>query len=146
MKRAADWELRFEPAETEDIRMIFSLSKALIDQYEDVDSIDYEKVIGWVKRKLEKNIASYTRVMAGGKLAGWYCLDREPGELDDLYILPEHREMGLGTAVIKKCIAECEKPLWLYVFKKNVRAISLYRRMGFVIREEVGKTRYIMGR
>lgn len=139
-------EITYTPALPEDRDPVFLLCKQLIDNYEDVSSIDYEKVIGWVKRKLEKNIASYTRVMAGGKLAGWYCLDRETGELDDLYILPEHREMGLGAAVIKKCIAECEKPLWLYVFKKNVRAISLYRRMGFVIREEVGKTRYIMGR
>lgn len=139
-------QITYSPALSEDKDAVFTLCKQLIDDYEDTAAIDYEKVIGWIKRKLEKNITSYTRVMVEGKLAGWYSLDKETGELDDLYILPQFQGMGLGSAVINKCIAESEKPLWLYVFKKNTRAIGLYRRMGFAIREEVGKTRYIMER
>lgn len=138
--------LTYAPAVSGDIEPIFSLCKQLIDDYEDTASIDYEKVLGWVRRKIEGSISSYTRVMADGEIAGWYCLDPETGELDDFYILEGFRGKGIGTAVLQKCIAECPKSLWLYVFTKNVRAISLYRRMGFAIREEVGNTRYIMKR
>lgn len=148
MKRAADWELRFESAETEDIRRIFSLSKALIDQYEDVDSIDYEKVLQWVGQKIENEIDSYTRICSRGETVGYYRLHEENGEteLDDFYVLPPFRGKGIGTAVLKKCICETKTPMFLYVFKNNVGAIRLYERMGFVRTKDVGKTRMILRR
>ena len=35
---------------------IFEFNKALIDAYEDKTQIDYEKVLAWVRRKLERCI------------------------------------------------------------------------------------------
>ena len=134
------------PALPEDADVLYGLCKQLIDDYEDTASIEYDKVLAWVKGKIERTIGAYTRVLADGSLAGWYCLDKDSGELDDFYILPAFRGKGIGTRVLETCIAESEKPVWLYVFRKNVRAIALYRRMGFTIREEVGTTRYIMER
>lgn len=148
MKSAADWELAFEPAVAEDIQTIFSLSKALIDQYEDVDSIDYEKVLQWVRKKIEKEIASYTRICSQGATVGYYRLHEEKGEteLDDFYILPSFRGQGIGTAVLEKCIYQTKTPMFLYVFKNNVGAIRLYQRMGFAWAKDVGKTRMILRR
>ena len=137
-------ELSFSPATEADVEILFSLCKKLIDDYEDLASIDYEIVLAWVKRKITKNIGSYTRVLWANQVVGYFCLDKDSGELDDLYILPEFQGRGIGSAVVQHCIQESEKPLWLYVFKKNTRAIALYARMGFTVQEEVSQTRCIM--
>ena len=84
-------------------------------------------------------------MLLDGERCAYYRLC-EDGELDDLYVLPTFRNQGIGSEVLKKCIAESTKPLYLYVFSRNVRAISFYDRFGFSIRETVGKTRLIMAR
>lgn len=140
--------LTYEQATKADVERIFALSKTLIDRYEDLDSIDYAKVLQWVRRKIEAQIGEYQRVLMDGSLAGYvhFHPDGERMELDDLYILPEYRGQGIGTAVVEKCCAETEKPVYLYVFRRNEGAVRLYQRLGFEIVQEVGSSRYIMQR
>ena len=140
--------LEYIPCQSDDAPVIFSLSKTLIDQYEDKSLIDYEKVLLWVQKKIINNIQSYTRVQIEGKTVGYFHLDEqsEQVELDDFYVLPEYRGKGIGTQILNACVKTKEKPMFLYVFKKNVRAIALYKRMGFVETEDIGSTRSIMVR
>ena len=138
-------KLTYAPASAEHIPVIFDEAKKLIDAYEDTQAIDYEKVLAWVKKKITAQIASYTCVMLDGTVCAFYRLC-EDGELDDLYVLPGFRSRGIGTAIIQKCTDEVRAPLWLYVFSSNSRAISFYRRNGFSVRQEVGKTRLILHR
>ena len=141
-------EISYRPASMEDAPVIFSLCKTLIDTYEDVSAIDYDKVISWVEQKICKNISSYNCVMLKNQKVGFYCLSRgeREAELDDLYILPEYRGKGIGSKVLFDCIAQTKTPIFLYVFRKNTGAIQLYNRMGFYISEEVSATRLIMRR
>ena len=144
----SDFQITYQTATQEDVPAIFSLSKALIDQYEDVASIDYQKVLQWVQNKITENICQYRCIYANGVKAGYFHLipgDAET-ELDDLYVLPEFRNQGIGTAVLQHCISITTTPMFLYVFKKNTEAIKLYSRIGFSVSEEVGKTRYILRR
>ncbi len=139
--------LTYEKAQAEDIPRIYDLCKQLIDQYENTAQIAYEKVLAWVGRKLEAQIDQYTAVFANGQKAGYYHFFRnEDGqmELDDLYIFPDLQEKGIGTAVVKKCLAEASEPVILYVFIRNTGAVQLYERLGFQVTETVGNTRYIM--
>ena len=131
-----------------DIETIFSLSEALINQYEDKNLIDYEKVLNWVRRKITGNIACYTRVQMDGKIVAYFHLDdqAEQIELDDLYVLPQFRGKGIGTKILERTFDFTEKTIFLYVFKENTRAISLYERMGFQVTEDVSPTRCIMVR
>ena len=132
------------PADLSDVQRIFSLSKALIDQYEDLSSIDYDRVLAWVRRKIDENITQYRRILYNGNPAGFYrlCPAEDGWELDDLYIFPEYRNRGIGSAIIRRCCA-CG-PVTLYVFTKNTRALALYRRMGFHTLCPVGTTRLIL--
>ena len=132
------------PADETDVDAIYALSEGLIRRYEDLATIDLPKVLRWVRRKIEENIAEYRRILRDGIHVGYYRLapDDDGRELDDLYIFPEFQNRGIGTAVIRQCCAQ--GPVNLYVFTKNTGALALYRRLGFREIRQVGATRLIL--
>ncbi|MBR6790215.1 MAG: GNAT family N-acetyltransferase [Oscillospiraceae bacterium] len=141
--------LTFKPAEQEDIPVIFAFCEELIDRYEDPAGVDIPKVKAWVLRKLHDCIAEYRTVFKDGEKAGYFHFipgaNGEKSELDDLYILPRFRGQGIGTRVIRNCIEESgENGVFLYVFRGNKRAVALYERLGFTVRETAGTTRLVM--
>lgn len=137
--------LTYEPAKPEDLEPLYALNQDLINRYEDLESIDYPKVLSWVHQNLERTLPSFTRVYQDGILAGYYCLSPNAGkmELDSLFVFPEFQNQGIGTAILQKCLEESDVSVFLYVFKRNTRAYELYRRMGFQVTKDI-KTRYIM--
>lgn len=141
-------ELTFSPATDQDAGVVYEFCKTLIEQYEDLSSIDLDAVLHWCQRKIQKQIGSFTCVRLNGVQAGFYHFSPRDGmmELDDLYILPEFRRRGIGTQIIQKCCAETGLPVMLYVFMKNTGAVALYQRLGFQITQTVGNSRYIMVR
>ena len=140
-------QLTYEPARAEDGPVIFGFAKELIERYETDPNLDLEMAFGWTKRKIEKRIDEYTRVLCDGEVAGYYRFapDGDKMELDDLYVLPEYRNRGVGTAVLRRCLAQ-GKPIYFYVFTGNARAVALYEREGFHKAEDVSPTRMIMAR
>lgn len=139
--------LEFKKAEPEDVETIFRLCKENIDKYEDISSIPYDEVISWVRRKISKRISEYTRIYKDGVLCGYYRFHPDNGEyeLDDFYLHEKYRRQGIGSAVLEKCLKEVDKSVYLYVFKRNEGAVRLYKKFGFIVREDL-KTRYIMER
>lgn len=136
------------PAETSDIEPLFQLNKDLIDRYENISEIDYSKVLSWVLNKLKTHINEYTCIFCDNQKVGYYHfhpVDRKM-ELDDLYIFPPYQSKGIGSEIIRKCIVETNLPIFLYVFIKNTKAVSLYKRLGFQITKTIGDSRYIMER
>lgn len=143
--------INFKIADISDIDMIYKLSKENIDMYEDITKINYEKVLDWVKRKIHDNISSYKAIYYNEEKAGYFNFHEENNklEIDDLYIFEMYRDKGIGTKIIKDCIKESNEkniPIFLYVFSKNIKAVSLYTRLGFEITEKIKDTRYIMER
>lgn len=141
--------ITYDKAKNSDIEPIYQLCKQLIDDYENVKKIDYDKVLQWVHKKIENSIDEYTVVSVDNKKAGYYHFYKNEDveyELDDLYIFAEYQNQGIGSEVIKKCCNSIDAPIILYVFIKNQRAVSLYKRYGFEIIETLNNSRYIMRR
>ncbi len=139
----------YKCADLTDVEQIFRFNKRLIDDYEDVEKIDYEKVLAWVRRKIEKSIEEYTTVYENDEKVGYYHFYKNQDgeyELDDLYIFPKYRNKGIGSGIIEKCCSSVDEAVMLYVFIKNERAVALYKRLGFTVVEEVSGSRYIMKR
>ena len=75
----------------------------------------------------------YILVRVRGQLAGFCCFYRDGGvmELHDLYILPEHRCCGLGTALLHRCISSTELPIQTYLYDADLFTASLFGKAGF---------------
>ena len=139
--------ITYEKAKEEDIEPIYELCRQLIHDYEQLETIDYPKVMNWIRKKIENSIDEYTTVHANGEKAGYYHFyQNEDGqfEIDDLFVFPEFQNHGIGSEVVKKCCASVRAPIILYVFIKNKRAISLYEKLGFKVSETIHNSRYIM--
>lgn len=86
--------------------------------------------------------ADHRVVLFDGKPAGRLLVFRSELEiiLVDIALLPEHRNRGIGAALIDELLGEAErssKPVRLHVVKEN-RARRLYERLGFEIIQDLG--------
>ena len=77
----------------------------------------------------------------GAKFVGFHSCTPEPEshrlKLNKLYLLPEYQGQGLGQQLIERVHALAAlrgaRQVWLQVNKQNARAISAYRRAGYVV-------------
>ncbi len=140
-------EAVFVKAEESDANAIFDQAFELIRKYED-PSLDIGNIGEWYRKKINNGIGEYNKIMVKGRTAGFFRFIETDGkyEIDDLYILPEYRHKGFGGQVLEYCICTADKPIFLYVFKKNVPAVSLYEKYGFKAVRSVSETRMIMQR
>jgi ribosomal protein S18 acetylase RimI-like enzyme len=79
--------------------------------------------------------AAHEIILSKDRAVGRLYVSREEQEIHiiDITILPEHRDAGIGTPIIKDLMAEAEaagKPLRIYVESFN-RSLRLFERLGF---------------
>jgi ribosomal protein S18 acetylase RimI-like enzyme len=138
--------LKYEPAKEEDLDLLFSMNKDLIDRYEDIGAIDYPAVLNWVRKNLRDNLGNFSRVLADGEVTAYFCLvpGPEKWEVDSLFVLEPFRNKGIGSAILDHCIRQSGGKLYFYVFSRNTGALRLYRRKGFAVTQKIKTSRYIM--
>lgn len=73
-------------------------------------------------------------VECGGGLAG-FALAHD-GWLDHLYIAPEWRGQGAGSALLAEALASSDGALQLWAFARNEPAIAFYAAHGFAVVEQ----------
>ncbi len=79
--------------------------------------------------------ASFLIILSDGQPVGRLYVDRWPDQIRvvDIAVLPEYRNAGIGTALLKDLIAEgamSGKPVTIHVEQYNP-ALRLYERLGF---------------
>jgi ribosomal protein S18 acetylase RimI-like enzyme len=75
-------------------------------------------------------------ILRDGSPIGWVIVDRSRPELHgvDIALLADARQQGIGTRVIQALQEEAAaegRPMDISVQRLNVRALALYRRLGF---------------
>ena len=141
-------ELILRPAEPGDVQTIFDLVVALAE-YEKlshavVGSVDalFEHLFG-SKPYVEVVLAEYREKAVGFALFlhNYSTVLTKPGiYLEDLFVLPEYRRLGIGKAIFSYLAQlvvsrECGSLEWS-VLDWNEPAIAFYRRMGASIQED----------
>jgi len=74
-------------------------------------------------------------ILLGGRPVGRMLVDESEREITliDIALLPEHRNSGIGTHLLKELLSRAvlaRKPVSLHVIKSNP-ALRLYERLGF---------------
>jgi len=87
--------------------------------------------------------AKHFVVEVNGEVVGQLIMNHADDEIRivDIALLPDFRDRGLGTAVLRQLLIEARQrrqPLVGSVASSNVDAIRLYRRLGFVISPDDG--------
>lgn len=63
--------------------------------------------------------------------------------LDEIFIQKEYRDKGLGSSIIKNYVLNNDDNIYLWVYKDNIKAINLYNKIGFKVREETDTRYYV---
>jgi ribosomal protein S18 acetylase RimI-like enzyme len=92
--------------------------------------------------RLEHPEAERKIVMVDGERVGRLVVDTSKFRIEvlDVAILPEHRNQGIGTAVLRSIIGQADRtlrPVRLHVEKRS-KAIRLFERLGFLPTGESG--------
>lgn len=127
------------PATKDDTDNMFKWQMESIDSNHKNDP----KVIKSMKDDVQKSIKITKMIMYNDETIGMFTTDRlEPGSdywyIGEIYIVKEHRNKGIGTALLKDEISKHDK-LILQVDISNHSAIKLYKSLGFSIREKNDK-------
>ena len=118
--------------------------KNIFDYAENLSLEEIKQINNYVKSNVPKQIDDYKVICINDKKIG--CLlviNKDDGVLlDEIYLEEKYRNKGIGTSIIKKILSNYNI-VYLWVYKLNTKALSLYKKLGFKIIDET-ETRYYM--
>lgn len=132
-------------ASKKDIPRLVQYKKDIIYMYsKDLAEDEINKINEYVINSVNETLKDYFNIIIDDKIIGSVCTkDLENAKLlDEIYLEKEFRNKGIGTDIIR-IIIENNKNVYLWVYKANVQAVLLYKRLGFTIEEET-ELRYYM--
>lgn len=132
-------------SEKRDIEKLIEYKKRTIYEYaENLSNEEIRKINNYVENNIPKLIDNYYNIIVNEKIVGCVLLtDIDDGKLlDEIYLEEQYRNQGIGTDIIKNILNK-NNIVYLWVYKKNIKAIKLYMKMGFKIIKETD-LRYYM--
>ena len=128
-----------------DIEKLIEYKKKTIFEYaKDLPDEEITRINNYVKNNVPKILDNYSNIVVDNKVVG--CLlvmNKDDGILlDEIYIEEEYRNKGIGKDIIRNVLKESDI-VYLWVYKENERAISLYKDLGFIIIDETEERFYM---
>lgn len=134
-------------AAKKDIPRLIQYKKDIIYMYtNDLLEDEKNKINEYVTNSVSEMFKDYYNIVFDDKIIGSILLkDIQEGKLiDEIYIEKEFRNNGIGTDIIMKAVKKSNnKNIYLWVYKENIKAVSLYKKLGFKIIDET-ESRYYM--
>lgn len=134
-------------ASKKDIPRLIQYKKEIIYMYsKGLSGEEKENITEYVITSVNEMFKDYYNIVLDDKIIGSILIkDIKEGKLlDEIYIEKEFRNNGIGTDIIMKVVKESDnKNIYLWVYKENTKAVSLYKRLGFKIIDET-ESRYYM--
>ncbi len=130
----------------DDIEKLIDYKKRNIYEYaKDLSDDEIKKINNYVEEDIPKILNKYSSIIIDNNVVGCLLLIKEDDGilLDEIYLEEEYRNKGIGTDIMKKVLNDNEI-VYLWVYKDNIRAISLYKRLGFIVIDDKGPRYYMM--
>ena len=143
MKNSNKYEL--ECATKNDIKLLVTYKLAsILDYSHDLSEEEKEKITTYVKNAVPHQINDYKLINIHNQKVGCLLLEKyEDGILlNEIYLDKNYRRKGIGTNILTNILNNNPK-VYLWVYKENINAINLYKKLGFKIIETTA-TRYFM--
>lgn len=138
-------EYKLLKSTSNDINRLIEYKKRTIYEYaKDLSAEEINKINRYITSEVPKLIDVYCNIMVDNKIIGCLLLtNKDDGKLlDEIYLEKVYRNKGIGTEIIRDILSNNDI-VYLWVYKKNDKAISLYRKLGFNVIEET-ESRYYM--
>ena len=116
----------------------------ILEYASNLSNEELNKINAYVKDEVNNQINNYQLININGKICGCILVENKDDGviIDELYLEEEYRNKGIGTDLINNVITN-NKIVYLWVYKLNVKAIRLYKRLEFKIIKET-ENRYYM--
>ena len=140
-------EYKLVKSSSEDIDRLIDYKKRTIYEYaKDLSEDEINKINNYVDNEVPKQLNDYSNIIVDNKDVGCVLItNKDDGVLlDEIYLEEEYRNKGIGTDIIKNVLKD-NNIVYLWVYKKNEKAVSLYKKLGFKVIEET-ESRYYMTR
>ena len=126
-------------------RLVEYKKKTVYEYAKDLAREDIDRINNYIIKEIPDLINDYYNIVVNSKIVGCLLLTRKDNVnlLDEIYIEKDYRNKKIGTSIIKDILKNNDN-VYLWVYKDNKKAISLYERMGFNICKSTD-TRYYMG-
>ena len=126
-----------------DILIKYKLS-SILEYASDLSNKELDEINTYVKDNVPNQINNYKLINIDGNIVGCIFVENKDNGviIDELYIEEKYRNNGIGTVLINNVISN-NNIVYLWVYKLNVKAIRLYKRLGFKIIKET-ENRYYM--
>ena len=138
-------EYKLLKSTSNDINRLIEYKKRTIYEYaKDLSDEEINKINRYIASEVPKLIDVYCNIMVDNKIIGCLLLtNKDDGKLlDEIYLEKVYRNKGIGTEIIRDILSNNDI-VYLWVYKKNDKAIPLYRKLGFNVIEET-ESRYYM--
>ena len=145
IKRGEFMDYKLIKSSNDDIEKLIDYKKKTIFKYaKDLPENEINNINNYVEDEVPKLLKNYSNIVVDNKIVGCLLLtDKDDGTLlDEIYLEEKYRNKGIGTNIIKEVINNNDI-IYLWVYKENVQAISLYKKLGFNVIEET-ESRYYM--
>ena len=122
-------------ASKKDISRLIKYKKDIIYMYsKDLSKEEKEKIDDYIFNSVNESLKDYLNIVINDKIIGSILItDLKEGKLlDEIYLEKEFRNTGIGTDIIRKMLKK-NRNIYLWVYKENKKAVSLYKRLGFII-------------
>lgn len=126
-------------ATAKDLDLIIDFKyKTIIESDVDNTISDEEKkiIIKYITRNSRKHLDEYKLILVNQDIVGTYmvCKYGDGMLIDEIYLLEAYRGKGIGTNIINDII-KTHNRIYLWVYQSNIRAVNLYKKIGFKIIE-----------
>ncbi|MDD3392636.1 MAG: GNAT family N-acetyltransferase [Bacilli bacterium] len=131
-----------------DINILIKYKSANIFDYaERLSNEEFSKIKIYVNSYIPKQLNNYRMILFDNRIIGCILVEKKDDGvlLNEIYIEENYRNKGIGTKLIKDVILNNDI-IYLWVYKENVNAILLYKKLGFNTIEETVTRLYMINR